>query len=442
MSTQVSLTEVTRSSKGQVAAGSVSLSDSLVRNLVEVYTDTGNQPSSHARNVAQSYVGGLKTKGYWLACGCKGNSLREAPILFPQDGRGGMKLVRNYSRPDHNLNCPFNRPRRTDTEAPSLATRARVAEFGIVKIRPLSDSANPTRKNGVRRQRSSDATVPSLARMLFTLFEHANLNRITPGASRNVSADKEALRNAFPQFFLDRARRLPVSRHTVTSFAQLEKLKRGLLASRSSTWPDKLVPQGFVIDQLEDVEFEEDTDVKWLVPTYGDKIPVHGSLLLPGAGTVGPYVVIALVALLPEESVPTIARAYVHPIHSLGELFPVDSGLERETFDILKRKQWQFRKAGSPFDIVKPLLDIDAPDGVRVRPDFILERSLWSCIIETMGYVDQDYRERKLRTHQSMAKLGPVVEHNPEDDKRFKDELAKQLTSLEREIKSAASKAD
>src|ERR1700744_31064 len=166
MSTQVSLTEVTRSSKGQVPAGSANLSDSLVRDLVEVYTDTGSQPSSDARGRAQSYVGGLKAKGYWLACGCNESNLRETPILYPQGGRGGMKLVRNYSRPDHNLNCPFNRPRRLDAEAPSLATRDPASEFGVVKIRPPSDSDNPARKNGVRRQRSSDATIPSLARIL------------------------------------------------------------------------------------------------------------------------------------------------------------------------------------------------------------------------------------------------------------------------------------
>lgn len=111
---------------------------------------------------------------------------------------------------------------------------------------------------------------------------------------------------------------------------------------------------------------------------------------------------------------------------------PVDSNLERHTFQILVQlRTWLFHKKGIGLSVVKPLFDMSARAGVSEAesdilhepciPDFLLEadrvpkggKSL--LVIETMGYADALYRDRKQLTHTKMRLVtgqSPVVEHD------------------------------
>jgi len=111
---------------------------------------------------------------------------------------------------------------------------------------------------------------------------------------------------------------------------------------------------------------------------------------------------------------------------------PVDSNLERHTFQVLTQlRSWLSQKKGIGLAVVKPLFDMSANTGLD-EPDSDVDTSRESCIpdflveanrvpkggrsllvIESMGYADPQYRERKQRTHTRMSLatgLSPVVE--------------------------------
>lgn len=105
---------------------------------------------------------------------------------------------------------------------------------------------------------------------------------------------------------------------------------------------------------------------------------------------------------------------------------PVDSGLERQTLEPLARcAEWLSKKKDVPvskLSLKKPLFDyavtLDGEEG-WVLPDFVLKATTTdgenhTFIIETMGYQDEDYIERKSRQHWGMKTLGQLQTDPPQ----------------------------
>ncbi|GAB2790016.1 hypothetical protein GCM10027021_10650 [Dyella kyungheensis] len=328
-----------------------------------------------------------------------------------------MTLVPLYGRGAHRDTCPFVRDRPEHSEAAWSVPRRAPNGLGVLSALKASDYGR-RRDVGPRRGAASSKRLPSLAGVLFKVLEAAGLHRVD-ATRRTVSSDKEKLRRALASLSLDGHGAIPADKYVRLSFHDFTKLERELARLNGVPWPRKLHPQGLLIDQLKDIDVRDDGS-KWLIPTYGEPLEVAGRLYLPGAGTAGPYVAIALVAILPGEARAAIHRAYVHPLYSFDEWLPVDSDLERRTLSILMDKlHFQANRAKNPYEIEKPLLDI-APDPtapeVRVRPDFVVFSHGKKLVVETMGYTDPEYLERKDRTHALMTTIGEVVKHlNGED---------------------------
>ncbi|WRH15960.1 hypothetical protein GC087_25565 (plasmid) [Pantoea sp. JZ2] len=130
---------------------------------------------------------------------------------------------------------------------------------------------------------------------------------------------------------------------------------------------------------------------------------------------------------------------YAHALHSRSCPVPVDSGLERKTLESLARcAEWLSKKKDAQvrhIHLKKPLFDyavtVDGEEG-WVLPDFVLEATTTdgenrTFIIETMGYQDEDYIERKSRQHRGMKTLGELQTDPP----RWPEETDK---SLERQM--------
>ena len=136
----------------------------------------------------------------------------------------------------------------------------------------------------------------------------------------------------------------------------------------------------------------------------------------------------------------------------------VDSDLERRTLEqILSVRAWLRVRKAIRLSIEKPLFDLAAMPGPGEDPappcipDFMvraegigpLGRSL--VIVETMGFEDEAYRERKHRGHAAMQAVcggAPLVEHDfhmPADrpqewrDQRFWRDLRWAVTGPEAE---------
>ncbi|WP_228351009.1 MULTISPECIES: hypothetical protein [Limnobaculum] len=115
-------------------------------------------------------------------------------------------------------------------------------------------------------------------------------------------------------------------------------------------------------------------------------------------------------------------EAYAHALYSTSYPVPVDSELERETIrSITKTAKWLKEKEYA-LSINKPLFDIDVmvdQEKSFVLPDFLLtvnipgQLDVKSFVIETIGYVDDAYAERKASQHIGMQTLGLLLTDPP-----------------------------
>ena len=360
-------------------------------------------------------------------CDCQG-VIAAPPVLFPQRVAGAtdrpITLRPLYARGAHRDVCPFARGRPEHTE--SAWSVPRTAPNGLGVLSALKASGEASKPNpSLQKGQAGSKRLPSLAGVLFKVLEAAGLHRVS-ATRRSVSTDKAQLRQALASLSLDGRGKLPATKFVHTSFYDFAKLERELMALNDVRWPRKLHPHGLLIEQLRDIDVRADGS-KWLIPTFGAPMEVMGRLYLPGPGTLGPYLAIALVAILPGQARAAIHRAYVHPLYSFDEWLPVDSDLERSTLTILMEKlHFQTHKANHPYVIEKPLLDI-APDvqlpHEKARPDFVVLSNDRRLVVETMGYTDPVYRERKARTQALMAKLGKVVKHETGEDAAFRSRV-------------------
>ena len=129
------------------------------------------------------------------------------------------------------------------------------------------------------------------------------------------------------------------------------------------------------------------------------------------------------------------SEGYAHALFRRNCPVPVDSGLERRTLEgIAEVAKWLNGKAGN-LTLVKPLFDIEVDvEGEKgfVLPDFLVHTQMpdgdtRTVVIETMGYTDDDYCERKVEQHKGMKTLGVLQTDPPrwpqELDKPFVNHL-------------------
>lgn len=234
-----------------------------------------------------------------------------------------------------------------------------------------------------------------------------------------------------------------------TSLARIPDLVEKIAYAPKERFPFTR-PHGLIVLRLAAVRPGE------LVPLTGPPIPVVGRIAVPGEepeeDTAGdrnnspharaPYLAIGLLARPGlREPVRTLS-AYVHPCASNDRLMLVDSNLERQTLEqLLTVQSWLLRKKGMSVTIAKPLEDMSTaiasgqPESRPVvMPDFVVTGQIAGAetrtvAVETKGFSDEGYRERKARMYPLMSAAigdGPVVSHDfhrpPATSQRSRDE--------------------
>jgi hypothetical protein len=278
---------------------------------------------------------------------------------------------------------------------------------------------------------------PPLARLLLNLVDRAGLQRVLPGwEPGDLKRQYAALREAAKHIPLTETIHLRAYLETYApayeAFRQrIEAVKPGVFR--------KSRPHGVFITAAKSIS------EGMIEAMDGISIPVLGRMSIFGeveghgrlqdeAARRPPYLVAALVARPDPESPAAVLRAYAHPVASRAQLLLLDSDNERATLRTLIGTQtWLVRARNVLMTIEKPQFDLgDLPDQAvdtvsvdarpPVIPDFVVRAKAANgreatVIVETMGYDDARYLERKRFIHPLMRAAlndAPIILHRPQ----------------------------
>jgi hypothetical protein len=251
---------------------------------------------------------------------------------------------------------------------------------------------------------STRSRAPRLARILFNLLHEAKIDRLysTEDLYGCAGLQNENLLRAAVKFFVTPERSL--LDWIATSLPEFYELTRRLEVARSPEWNR---PCGLFIETFGKIEN------KTLYPYRSDRKPIKvvGDLAIYGEKDHlrrPPYLVIGSMTFPTKESKTVeLYNAYAHPCYRWDNFMLTDSKLERRTLELLVDcRDALVEKHGISVTIEKPVFDLGSTETDNPRevckPDFVLHCRRGNSpyilvIIETMGYDDPIYRERKRR---------------------------------------------
>lgn len=417
--------------------------------------------SAKARTDTIPIIRRLQTsdRGFWILCDCR-PAQEKPPALVP--------VLETYLRrhvtddwPPHAEACDFFREPAEQTEISRSYRPLDKSKVRLVRSFEIAAATSPE-----RLQRTSTARRrPQLARLLVRLVTEAGLQQVEPGfRPAPISEQMKAIWPIARDVYLDQNIRMADA--MCMSVAKLPALMEQIASTPDDRYRHTR-PHGVLLVRLQAVQ------ARLLRTLNGEELPVSGRLAVFGdrpedelGATVdarAPYLALAIVARpAPGEKVQVVS-AYVHPCASADRLMLVDSDAERHTLGMLKNFQYAIKKKSETVVTIEKPLESIAPeqhaDGTAlppIIPDFIVtargrdgrERRI---VVETMGYRDLGYRERKERLHPRMqhaADAAAVITHDFHEpghwqqewrDNRFRRDLWRELGEREDDSKSVSS---
>jgi hypothetical protein len=380
------------------------------------------------RLIAETVIRTMRQKEAWLQCSCvPGESPALNSAKMREDTR---KLFLSGFNHEHALTCPMYREFKAEDDEGATRSGTRKSpgsrRVNYRNFLPSDDTDVTIRAAGTSAAVSPDRTRrkrrTSLARVLLTLLDDAGFNKIDHLHPKPTRPLVESLRLLTPvtdeQEFM-RGRPLSeiilfkpwMSQHALE--ANMVKLE-----NPDSRWPAKkarVFYQIFVTDEVsrDEAVYEIRGDKYHFTPEKG--VSINGE---SQDGVRPPYLVIASYRRSSTGEV-ICSEAYAHAIYSRTCPVPVDSNLERQTLDSLfEAAEWLFRKDSAPrLSLERPLFDIEVTvdeEKGYVLPDFLVNviepnGVKHDVVIETMGYTDEDYCERKSEQHKGMRQIGVLV---------------------------------
>lgn len=399
----------------------IPLPPALRQALVSWYIGKG---SFHDENAGITLVQNARIGLKWLACDCLGPSA-PPPILTPaflsEAETYYLRRLTGSHRPEHKEACPFFRDQATNriTEVRNRSTPADPPSGFFEVLKPAPENLSQRPEEDVTDDRTRNASVPRMARLLWRLLDTAGVNTVAPisaGEERSIKAGFSAIGYAAgrieiaPGIELARAfwsHHRPLQTNAI--YATLRRMGR--------EWPRDHAPQGFVLMYAKAIR---GCDIQ---VADGELITIANRVQSPsvrGNRIEGPYLVLVVVGQYPEAHGLAPLRGYAQPIYN-GQMFvPVDSNFEREVLRELLRCQRTLDASGIDLAIDKPVFDRLTPGG-SCRPDFLIEArsrmtgEIRTIVIEAMGLNDEAYHASKAVTHPRMRHLGELISIAPED---------------------------
>ena len=392
------------------------------------------EPEARAAGAAVVHHYQRAGSGNWILCDCLGQ-VERPPALIPV-AEAHIRRHHEPPWPDHDPDCDFYR----DAAEQHAITRSyarlpdgkRVALLARLKT---NERTRPQQLTGRSFARSRGA----LATLLMRLIEEAGLNQVLPvGATAALGEQYKAIRRAAQRVEIDEG--VSLSEFLCTYPPALPDFCARIARVSPSRFRGSKRPHGVLISAV------EDASIGYLRLFDGQAVPVRGEIAVFGEReghtrqtaaerrARSPFLAICLVGRSAPTAPVEVLKAYLHPCLSPRHLMPMDSSYERHTLQLLLQLQaWLLKNQTVRLVIKKPVFNISSvpvdggldgepttPRGPCI-PDFLLAADhvppggIPSVIVETMGYSDMGYRERKQRTHPLMGQsLGsaPVIEHD------------------------------
>jgi hypothetical protein len=364
----------------------------------------------------------------WIACGCT-NAPKNPPLLGVTKRIDGSSQASYYvrrltDRAAHQASCVFffeqtNRDSGRAQHGLSLEERPDFVALAGAGARVKHAEAPPKLRTGRSGKTERE---DSMARRLFWLLDRAGVNR-WPAEHGNGRAallrlaEHEELGHGIPM------RRLVYFHPAAWQQRWLHgafELCRRMLWAPSAYWVAEITAADVAGGQVQLAGESNWLKVDGHLTAYGDA----------RSGVRFPMLMCAQVVPADNDSGMAISRAYAHPIHSSEYWIPVDSNLERGALgDLCDVARWLNDAKQVDVLIGKPLANWRGTDA---RPDFTVEltgRPDAVLLVETFGFDDADYLERKQRTLQRLAGYPVVI-----------DDRASPSLDASRTLKSAVAK--
>jgi hypothetical protein len=399
---------------------------SLVREaLVRWYVGTGSRADEDAgiMLVQQARVGER-----WIACDCLADG-EAPPILTPaflsEADTYYLRRLTSAKRPEHRMECPFFRAQATNRLS-EVRTQDSPADppIGYFEVlRPAPEHLTQRPDTNTTDDRTRQASIPRLARLLWRLQALSGLNHCPPlreeAPERSINREFQQL--AFAAARVEIAPGIALGRVFWTHAQPLHN-KRVYAALRAlePRWPRGHAPQAFLALYAQSVRGST------IEVADGDPVVLANRIQSPsnrGNRIKGPYLVLVVAGQYPEARRYAALRGYAQPIFKGNRFVPVDSEFERLVLGELLTLRQDLDHAGWNLSIEKPLFDTLTPLG-SCRPDFILEAcdrrsgEIRRIIIEAMGSSDPDYLASKTVIHLRMAHIAPLALVHSEDLER------------------------
>ncbi|MCJ8294371.1 MAG: hypothetical protein MJK15_08185 [Colwellia sp.] len=350
----------------------------------------------------------------WITCDC--NQTRN--IAFPVQGEHTWYFKNHSNNSPHEKDCHIGNK-----------TTIKVNEEDIVVIRPVGEEIFDICKKG--RIASGDGSPDSngeiqrrvrlakLGRLLLKVMVAANINEESTGVVPDAVTKFKALRKAIGEERYD-------IDHYIKDilFTDFERFshKQEEIKNWADNWSsERTEPHAFVLCLITKVtRIDNNYEIEYLVLNDDEsgftnaKFKIFNSYFNSKFKTIngrislengGPWIGVFVMRHKeqyknkPETANYFPVRAFIYPICSVTNLFPVDSNKERETYkkieDLLdynrsKNKQVRVRKPLYAEPNTNSNIELDV-----IHPDFIIDSNK-ECILEVMGLSETDYVERKI----------------------------------------------
>jgi len=398
----------------------------LVRDaLVRWYIGKGSRSDEEAgiTLVQQARIGHK-----WIACDCL-SPTDIPPILTPaflsEAETYYLRRLTGNGRAEHDPACPFFREQATNriSEVRNRNTPLEPPDGYFEVLRPAPEKLAQAPDGQNIDDRTRQASVPRLARLLWRLILLSGLNRCPPlredNPDRSISDEFRTLSSAAAR--IEIAPGIELGRAFWTH-AQALHSKRVYASLReiSHQWPRGHAPQAFL------ALFAHKVRGQTIHVAGADPVVVANRVQSPSTRDEpvgGPYLVLVVAGQYPEAHGYAPLRAYAQPIFSGHRFMPVASEFERSLLRELLRLRGALDRDGVDLVIERPVFDRLTMTGLQ-RPDFILEArsritgEIGQIAIDTGGTTDDPHQAASTDAEPRSERLPPRIFVSPVDLER------------------------